>query len=761
MRTTTFRHGLATLILCILFACGGGGGEDEPGAGGNAGSTGNSGTTQPGGGTSGGGASSGNTAPIANLGAAQPALVGATIALYGYLSQDAENDPLAYSWVLSTRPAGSAAALAGATTARPSLVPDAAGTYVATLTVNDGKVDSAPASLTITVLPVAGLAILLDQPEPLSDTVKLSLTLPTLDAKVTWYVDLERLQDSNGATATYYAGAAPNGSHLVSAVVEISDTNHLEVRRTVTVSHPTVFLQAYQPSAVNGMINVDVKASSTYGVTRVTASFDGVSLGSLSAPNACHVGCTGAEINVFRFTVDGNNVAAGNHTMVITGVDAAGSVRQVGVSVPVLHAPTLNISSPYDGAFVSGSLKVSGSYVSDSQGLVTVTATLGNVKILQTTDPSFSIDYDLAGIPAGSYSLVLRAVDSQQISTVLNWTVAIAPSGAQTPAPLFSIGATGNLLASEGDLLLYSAADQSLRLRNTAGGSEVVLQGGALANPRRWQVSGGRAYVLAKGDDCASNSACVYEWQIDGTRANLTDGNPWAGNSNQEYPVARDGFVLWCNDAAGSGLTLYNVASRAYTHVLAPPGISQVGNTDFDFAMVGGVVHVFYWVKNGSIFEIYRWRSDTKSSTPLSTPGQSSTYVRTDGVRVAWTQKQAASTGVDTLLVQPFAGGAVSVLSSAMTTFRLRDGALAWAEANVVKATAAAGGTVTLGSASLVSTSGGFVVYDQAGKTYSWKAATGQSSLVVETATGQKVANGNKLYFVLGGLQLVYKLTLN
>ncbi len=91
-----------------------------------------------------------NAAPVASAGSAQNVLTGATVTLDGSTSSDANNDPLTYSWTLTNKPAGSAAALAGASLAKPMFTADVAGTYVAALTVNDGQVDSASSTVTVT-----------------------------------------------------------------------------------------------------------------------------------------------------------------------------------------------------------------------------------------------------------------------------------------------------------------------------------------------------------------------------------------------------------------------------------------------------------------------------------------------------------------------------------------------------------------------------------------------------------------------------------
>jgi hypothetical protein len=91
-----------------------------------------------------------NAAPVANAGTAQNVTTGTVVTLNGSASSDANSDPLTYSWVLTSRPASSAAALTGATTAAPTFTADLAGTYVASLIVNDGTVNSTAATVTIT-----------------------------------------------------------------------------------------------------------------------------------------------------------------------------------------------------------------------------------------------------------------------------------------------------------------------------------------------------------------------------------------------------------------------------------------------------------------------------------------------------------------------------------------------------------------------------------------------------------------------------------
>jgi len=92
-----------------------------------------------------------NSAPVANAGAAQTVTLGAapsvTVTLTG-TGTDPNGDALAYRWVL-TRPDRSTQTLAA--TATTTFSATSAGLYAATLVVNDGKIDSSPSAVLITV----------------------------------------------------------------------------------------------------------------------------------------------------------------------------------------------------------------------------------------------------------------------------------------------------------------------------------------------------------------------------------------------------------------------------------------------------------------------------------------------------------------------------------------------------------------------------------------------------------------------------------
>ncbi|RMA82662.1 PKD domain-containing protein [Umboniibacter marinipuniceus] len=91
--------------------------------------------------------STNNTAPVANAGKSKSVATGSLYNLDGSASSDAEGAQLSYQWTILSLPSGSSVQLSDADIVSPSFTPDAAGDYVFQLVVNDGLLDSAPATV--------------------------------------------------------------------------------------------------------------------------------------------------------------------------------------------------------------------------------------------------------------------------------------------------------------------------------------------------------------------------------------------------------------------------------------------------------------------------------------------------------------------------------------------------------------------------------------------------------------------------------------
>lgn len=101
--------------------------------------------------SSGGSNSTGASPPVANAGPSQNWPIGTIVTLDGSASWGANGVALTYAWTLTSKPTGSAAYLTAPNSAKPTLTCDMVGDYVLTLIVNDGKMNSEPATVIITI----------------------------------------------------------------------------------------------------------------------------------------------------------------------------------------------------------------------------------------------------------------------------------------------------------------------------------------------------------------------------------------------------------------------------------------------------------------------------------------------------------------------------------------------------------------------------------------------------------------------------------
>jgi hypothetical protein len=616
------------------------------------------------------------------------------------------------------------------------------------------------------------LSIAIDASEPLSETVRLSID-GAVSGAVTWYADLRLLGSGNAAQAHGLAWntlGLENGTHLLIALVQPTTGPAIELRRTVTVANSTVTLST-SVSGTTGTIAVDVRAASPLGITRVAATLDGTDVGALTQPNACSRSC-GGNNDLYRFTIDANLVGSGAHVMVISATDANRASRTLTIDVPVSNAPGLSLVSPADGAMVFGTLLLAGSATSDKPGPITTTARLGDLEFLSTTASSFSGSLNLAGLPPGPYTLSVRSTDSAGQTRQSTRTVVVSASAALAYTPVLTLPTGGKLLVAQGPQILYASGDGNLLLRDLLTATERTLSGAAsIQYLSGLKLDAGRVVAYGKGPDCPLY--CVYLWSAEGQRTNLTLPNPHSRASNigggwayDLHPHIRGDFVLWVNDKAeGTGhYTLHQLSTGEYRKIPAPAGVNYVGNNEFDFTLTGAVQEVWFWGQTAgegtaSQFDIFRWTSDTGTSSRITFGGKRHIYPQLDTTRVAWQESPVggAADGSFSLVTRPLQTSSPITLTERATQFRLNDGVLAWVEApspasRAIKA-ADAGSPRTLSSlssATLLANGGGWVIYTEAGKTYSWQAATATTRLRLDGVPTQLEVAGGAMVFTLG-----------
>ncbi len=158
-----------------------------------------------------------NTVPVANAGTPQNVEIGTLATLNGSASIDADSNPLTYNWSFASVPVGSAlAVLTNPTAVNPTFTPDVDGYYVVQLIVNDGTVDSIPASVTVTASitpPVNTAPVANAGPD---QTVVGEGTVVTLDGSAS--------SDADGDDLSYsWTLTVPTGSSVTLSATNIVD----------------------------------------------------------------------------------------------------------------------------------------------------------------------------------------------------------------------------------------------------------------------------------------------------------------------------------------------------------------------------------------------------------------------------------------------------------------------------------------------------------------------------------------------------------
>jgi hypothetical protein len=210
--------------------------------------------------------STGNSQPVANAGTNQTVFVGATVHLNGSASSDADGDALSYRWSFTTVPTGSQATLSDPTAIQPMFVVDLPGTYVVQLIVNDGTLDSTPATVRVTTVnrpPI--LASIGNRTVVLGNTLVLQLTATDPDGDpLTFAVDplpANANLDATSGRFTFTPGASQVGTLVLT--FKVSDgqlTAEAPVTVTVTECQPPT-ITAITP--LTGPVGTEVTITGT------------------------------------------------------------------------------------------------------------------------------------------------------------------------------------------------------------------------------------------------------------------------------------------------------------------------------------------------------------------------------------------------------------------------------------------------------------------------------------------------------------------
>lgn len=433
-----------------------------------------------------------NAAPVADAGVAQNVSTGATVTLNGSASSDANGDALSFAWTLTTVPAGSAATLSGANTAAPSFVADIAGTYVASLVVNDGQASSTAASVTITAT-VANAAPVANAGSPQNVTTGTTVTL-----------DGSASSDANGDPLTYAwtLTSRPSGS-----TATLTGAN--SARPVFTADQAGIYVAT--------LVVNDGRISSTPATVTVTAT----------VANAAPVANAGQAQSVTAgtlVTLNGSNSSDANgdrlnYAWTLTSRPAGSTATLNGATTA---APTF--TADVAGVYVA-TLIVNDGRVSSTPSTVTVTATVANAAPVANAGTAQNVTTGTTVTLNGGGSS-----DANGDPLSYTWTLTARPAGssavlngASTATPSFLADVQGvyvaSLVVSDGRL---SSTASNVTVTATVANAAPVAQAG----PAQTVVVGASVRLDGTGSSDANGDPLTYAWTLtsrpDGSAATLT-----------------------------------------------------------------------------------------------------------------------------------------------------------------------------------------------------------------------------------------------
>ncbi len=353
-----------------------------------------------------------NVAPMANAGTTQSLMTGAVVTLGGSASSDANNDTLTYLWTLTTKPSGSTATLTAPATVKPTFTADVAGSYVASLVVNDGKLDSTASTVTVTAS-VANAAPIANAGTAQSVLRASTVTLNGAassdangDDALTYAWTLTSKPTSSTATLASATSVAPTftadlaGSYVATLVVNDGQVNSTGSTITVTASvanaAPVANASIAQKVVTGALVTLSGSASSDANSDPLTYRWT-----LTSKPTSSTATLASATSVAPTFTADraGSYVA----TLVVNDgkVNSAGSTITVTANAPVvawgsnsfgqttIPAGLSGVTAIAAGGYHTVALKNDGTVVAwgeNSTGATTIPAGLSGVTAIAAGD---------------------------------------------------------------------------------------------------------------------------------------------------------------------------------------------------------------------------------------------------------------------------------------------------------------------------------------------------------------------------------------
>ncbi len=608
--------------------------------------------------------------------------------------------------------------------------------------------------------------IVFNQPEPVHDSVAVSIANST-GTLIGYKVDGV---DVPASPAVPGYGPALNfettvpGAHIVSALLQLSASQFIEVQRSVQVTGNHIdFFDFHRPPVRRGTtIYLSTDADSDFGMQKIEGFLDGVLIGTATGRTSVIGG------NQFEFSFDSSVFHSGHHEFLAVATSSNGTKAHQLSAFELINPPRLTVTTPQDNRIVTGTLHIGGSMASDRAGAnlrlrVRLDDADDDELVVDTTANPFSVDVNIATLVPGRHRVHITADDQilgepgelpDRGSQSLFFYV--ASSTALVYETWADLGIDTDVLAvdTELDQILYLRGRFLLAhlrryfVRTADSEREIPLPAGARADS--WLLANGHAFANAFPPPDQLQFTVTYHFTPDGQVHEVTSPTGASARAVQ-WP--------WLVYADQRGNHFYNVL----TGVTVTPPLLDPGSVTF-FEDAGHLV-VFYASGAQGSSGVRRWDQASGLDSPVPT-SQDGWDVKTDGIHVAWRdgpglKAMDVSTGVQTELTQVF--------WASTNSLTVGDGLIAWQEyipSPTSYATRLFDGTTTSllsqrGSSNIYGITAGRALYREDEAVYA-RTPNGQPQLLFEGFAPQVFPVHDVAFLVVGDSnKTVFRIPLN